>query len=151
MIPQPTSTRIFLACGVTDMRKGFDDLAVLVQQVLQEKPHSGALFAYRGRRGDLIELLWFDSPLKGLLGDLIDVWHFSLDAGAIKPERAFYAGVTAKFGCEADDLLMVGDTWRNDIVGAVDAGSRAKWLNRDPRPTASCLSSLVSRKRPLAK
>jgi len=33
MITQPTSTRIFLACGVTDMRKGFDGLAVLVQQV----------------------------------------------------------------------------------------------------------------------
>jgi transposase len=49
MIPQPTSTRIFLACGVTDMRKGFDGLAVLVQQVLREKPHSGALFAFRGK------------------------------------------------------------------------------------------------------
>ena len=49
MIPQPTSTRIFLACGVTDMRKGFDGLAVLVQQVRREKPHSGALFAFRGK------------------------------------------------------------------------------------------------------
>jgi hypothetical protein len=36
LIPQPTSARIILACGVTDMRKGFDGLAVLVQQVLQE-------------------------------------------------------------------------------------------------------------------
>ncbi|MGI4948080.1 MAG: IS66 family insertion sequence element accessory protein TnpB, partial [Janthinobacterium lividum] len=35
---------MFLACGVTDMRKGFDGLAVLVQQVLSENPHSGALF-----------------------------------------------------------------------------------------------------------
>jgi len=60
MIPQPTSTRIFLDCGVTDMRKGFDGLAVLVQQVLREKPHSGALFAFRGKHGDLIKLLWFD-------------------------------------------------------------------------------------------
>jgi transposase len=60
MIPQPTSTRIFLACGVTDMRKGFDGLAVLVQRVLREKPYSGALFAFRGKRGDLIKLLWFD-------------------------------------------------------------------------------------------
>ena len=60
MIPQPTTTQIFPACGVIDMRKRFDGLAVLVQQVLQEKPHSGALFAFRGKRGDLINLLWFD-------------------------------------------------------------------------------------------
>jgi HAD superfamily hydrolase (TIGR01549 family) len=75
----------------------------------------------------------YAAPLKALLGDLIDVWHFSFYAGAIKPERAFYAGLSAKLGCEADELLMVGDTWRDDIVGAVDAGSRAKWLDRDGR------------------
>lgn len=75
----------------------------------------------------------YAAPLKALLGDLIDVWQLSFDAGAIKPERAFYAGLTAKLGCEPDELLMVGDTWRDDIVGAVDAGSRARWLDRDGR------------------
>ncbi len=34
-VPVPLPTRVFLACGVTDMRKGFDGLAVLVQQVRQ--------------------------------------------------------------------------------------------------------------------
>lgn len=48
-VPVPLPTRVFLACGVTDMRKGFDGLAVLVQQVLAQNPHSGALFAFRGR------------------------------------------------------------------------------------------------------
>lgn len=75
----------------------------------------------------------YADPLKALLGDSVDVWHFSFDAGAIKPERAFYAGLTAKLGCQAGELLMVGDTWRDDIVGAVDAGSRAQWLDRDGR------------------
>jgi transposase len=42
------------------MRKGFDGLAVLVQQVLEQSPHSGALFAFRGKRGDLVKLLWYD-------------------------------------------------------------------------------------------
>lgn len=60
MIPLPTTTRIFLACGATDMRKGFDGLAVMVQQVLEQSPHSGALFAFRGKRGDLVKLLWYD-------------------------------------------------------------------------------------------
>lgn len=60
MIPLPPSTRIFLACGGTDMRKGFDGLAVMVQQMLEQSPHSGALFAFRGKRGDLVKLLWYD-------------------------------------------------------------------------------------------
>lgn len=60
MIPLPPSTRVYLACGATDMRKGLDGLAVLAQQVLAENPHSGALFAFRGKRGDLIKLLWYD-------------------------------------------------------------------------------------------
>jgi transposase len=58
--PVPLSTRVFLACGVTDMRKGFDGLAVLVQQVLAQTPHSSALFAFRGKRGHLVKPLWFD-------------------------------------------------------------------------------------------
>lgn len=51
MIPLPASTRVYLACGATDMRKGFDGLAVLVQQVLEKSPHSGALFAVARRSG----------------------------------------------------------------------------------------------------
>ncbi len=75
----------------------------------------------------------YAAPLKALLGDLVDVWHFSFDTGVVKPDRAFYAGLTAKLGCEANELLMVGDTWRDDIVGAVEAGSRARWVDREGR------------------
>jgi HAD superfamily hydrolase (TIGR01549 family) len=75
----------------------------------------------------------YAAPLKALLGDLVDIWHFSFDAGAIKPDRAFYAGLTTRLGCEASELLMVGDTWRDDIVGAVEAGSRARWVDREGR------------------
>ena len=49
-----TPTRVWLACGATDMRKGFDGLAVLVQQVLREDPHSGAVFAFCGKRGQFV-------------------------------------------------------------------------------------------------
>jgi HAD superfamily hydrolase (TIGR01493 family) len=75
----------------------------------------------------------YAAPLKALLGDLVDVWHFSFDEGVIKPDGAFYAGLTARLGCEASELLMVGDTWRDDIVGAVEAGSRARWVDREGR------------------
>lgn len=45
---------------VTDMRKGVEDLAALVQTTLAENPFSGHLFVFRGRRGDLVKLVWFD-------------------------------------------------------------------------------------------
>ena len=51
MIGLPGNVRVYLACGVTDMRKGFDGLAARVQTTLQLDPHGGALFVFRGRRG----------------------------------------------------------------------------------------------------
>ena len=51
------TTKVWLACGITDMRKGIDGLAVLVQQALEQSSHSGALFAFRGKRGHLVKLL----------------------------------------------------------------------------------------------
>jgi transposase len=55
----PAGMRIYIACGVTDMRRGFDSLAAQVQAVLNLDPFGGALFLFRGRRGDLIKgLVW---------------------------------------------------------------------------------------------
>ena len=76
MIPLPPSTRVYLACGATDMRKGLDGLAVLAQQVLAENPHSGALFAFRGKRGDLIKLLWYDGQGLCLFSKRMDTGRF---------------------------------------------------------------------------
>lgn len=70
------STKIWLACGATDMRKGFDGLAVLVQQVLAQSPHSGALFAFRGKRGDLVKLLWYDGQGLCLFSKRMDRGRF---------------------------------------------------------------------------
>ena len=60
MIPIPTGTRVWLATGHTDMRKGFDGLALLIQETFKRDPHSGHLFVFRGRRGDLIKVIWHD-------------------------------------------------------------------------------------------
>jgi transposase len=53
-------TRIWIAAGVTDMRRGFQGLSAQVQTVLQEQPFSGHVFVFRGRRGDTIKILWAD-------------------------------------------------------------------------------------------
>ena len=60
MIAPPPGVQVWLACGQTDMRKGFDGLSALVQQQLGKDPFSGQLFVFRGRRGDLLKILSWD-------------------------------------------------------------------------------------------
>ena len=60
MIPVPTGTRVWLATGYTDMRRGFPSLALQVQEVLHKDPLSGHLFVFRGRRSDLVKVIWHD-------------------------------------------------------------------------------------------
>lgn len=45
---------------VTDMRKGIEGLAALAQDQLRQKPAGGVVFAFRGRRGDRLKLLYWD-------------------------------------------------------------------------------------------
>jgi transposase len=59
MIALQSDVRVYLACGYTDMRKGMQGLAMLVQRVLAD-PFNGALHAFRGRRGNLLKLVWHD-------------------------------------------------------------------------------------------
>ena len=60
MIGPGTGVRVYLACGVTDMRKGIEGLAALAQDHLRQKPTGGAVFAFRGRQGDRLKLLYWD-------------------------------------------------------------------------------------------
>ncbi|WP_421950145.1 IS66 family insertion sequence element accessory protein TnpB [Pelagibacterium sp.] len=60
MIPVPSGTRVWLAAGHTDMRKGFNSLALVVQEVLKRDPHGGHLFVFRGRKGNLVRIIWHD-------------------------------------------------------------------------------------------
>jgi transposase len=60
MITLPSHTQIWIAAGVTDLRRGFDGLSALIQTKLEKSPLSGQVFIFRGRRGDLVKLIWFD-------------------------------------------------------------------------------------------
>jgi transposase len=82
MIGLPSATRVWLAAGVTDMRKGFDGLALPVQERLQRDPHGGHLFVFRGRRGSLIKVLWHDG--QGMCRFVTHLW----DRGASAEVRA---------------------------------------------------------------
>jgi transposase len=76
MIGTAPGVRVYLACGNTDMRKGMAGLAMQVQQVLLHDPFDGAVFAFRGRRGDLIKLLWHDGIGLCLLSKRLERGHF---------------------------------------------------------------------------
>ena len=92
MIGPGSNARVYLACGAVDMRKGIDGLAALAQASLRQNPASGAVFAFRGRRGDRLELLFWDGQgfclfLQGSGARSLSLafgggWRCAIDGGA---------------------------------------------------------------------
>jgi transposase len=106
MIGLPSGTRVWLAAGVTDMRKGMDGLAALVQTTLAENPFSGHIFVFRGRRGDLVKLLWFD-------GDGICLYAKRLERGRFVWPQATSGSVALSAAQLA--MLLEGIDWRRPV------------------------------------
>lgn len=101
MISAPIGVRVYLACGTTDMRKGMDGLAMVVQRVLAADPFGGAVYAFRGRRGCLLKLLWHDGIGLCLLTKRLERGHFvwpMTSTGAVSLTPAQLA--TLLEGCE---------------------------------------------------
>ena len=103
MIGLPSGTRVWLAAGVTDMRKGMDGLAALVQSALKENPFCGHIFAFRGRRGDLVKLLWFD-------GDGLCLFAKRLERGRFVWPQADSGSVA--LSAAQLSMLLEGIDWR---------------------------------------
>lgn len=93
MIPVPAQTKVWLAAGVTDMRKGFNGLSALAEKVLAEDPFSGHLFVFRGRRGDLLKIVWWDGQGACLFSKRLEktgsYGHHLLTAKSLSPRRSF--------------------------------------------------------------
>ena len=86
MMGLPAGTRVWLAAGVTDMRRGFDGLAALVHDKLQADPFSGHVFVFRGRRGDRLKVLWWSGDGMCLFAKRLEAGHFvwpSAESGAV--------------------------------------------------------------------
>lgn len=103
MITPPNGTRIWIAAGVTDMRKGFDGLAAIVQTTLSENPFSGQLFVFRGWRGDRVKILWWD-------GDGLCLYAKRLERGRFIWPRA-ESGSVALTHAQLS-MLLEGIDWR---------------------------------------
>jgi transposase len=115
MIPVPSGARVWLAAGHTDMRKGFDGLALLVQETLRRDPHDGHLFVFRGRRGGLIKVLWHDGQGMCLFAKRLErgrfIWPSPADGVVtITPAQLGYL-------LEGIDWRMPQHTWRPQAAG----------------------------------
>ena len=78
-----------LAGGATDMRKGMNGLALQVQEVLKRDPHAGDLYIFRGRRGNLLKILWHDGLGMSLYAKRLErgrfIWPSPADASSPGP------------------------------------------------------------------
>ena len=106
MIAFPSSVRVWLAVGHTDMRRGMDSLALQVQQALGRDPHAGDLYVFRGKRGHLIKILWHDGIGMSLYAKRLErgrfIWPSPADgAVAITPGQLAY--------------MLEGIDWRNPV------------------------------------
>src|SRR5262245_48740671 len=60
VIPVQLGVRVWIATGHTDMRRGMNSLALLVQEAFRRDPHGGDLYVFRGKSGKLIKIVWHD-------------------------------------------------------------------------------------------
>ena len=106
LIGFPTGVRVWLAAGITDMRRGFDGLASLIQGTMLEDPFSGHLFVFRGRKGDRIKVLWWS-------GDGMCLFTKRLESGRfVWPEAS--SGVVHLTQAQLS-MLLEGIDWRRPI------------------------------------
>jgi transposase len=115
MIPPPSGSRVWLAAGVTDMRKGFDGLAALVQEKLRQDPFCGHIFVFRGRRGGLIKVLWWDGQGLCLYAKRLEKGRFVWPS----PADGVVSLSPAQLGMllEGIDWRMPIRTWRPEAAG----------------------------------
>jgi transposase len=117
MMALPTGTNIWIAAGVTDLRRGFTGLSAVAQTVLEQDPYSGHVFVFRGRRGDLIKLLWWDGDGLCLFAKRLERGRFiwpQVEQGAVSLSRAQLS------------MLLEGIDWRRPIRTNSPLGSRIR-------------------------
>ena len=102
----PSSCKIFVAAAPCDMRRSFDRLAAMVQEVRHESPLSGHLFVFRERRNDRLETLY------GERGGFA-IWYRRLEKGTFRlPEKG-----EACFEMEPAELALILEGI--DLAGAM--------------------------------
>jgi transposase len=115
MIPVPSGVRVWLAAGHTDMRRGMNSLALQVQQALGRDPFAGDLYVFRGRRGDLVKIVWHDGVGMSLYMKRLErgrfIWPSPTD-GCVA-----VSGAQLAYMLDGIDWRNPQRTWRPEIAG----------------------------------
>jgi transposase len=106
MLNVATGTRIFVAVGATDMRKGFDGLSGIIIGVLRQDPLSGHLFLFANRRRDKLKILYWD-------GDGLAIWYRRLEQGTFQMPRVAEDQTTAEIRSDELTMLVRGIDYSN--------------------------------------
>jgi transposase len=115
MIALPAGTRVWIATGHTDMRKGFAGLALRVQAALSRAPLCGHLFVFRGKRGDLIKVLWHDGQGLCLFAKRLEKGKFLWPSSA--GEAVTITSAQLGYLLEGIDWRMPRHTWQPQAAG----------------------------------
>src|SRR6202035_2175834 len=114
MIGLAAGTQIWIVAGVTDMRRGFVGLAGMVQTALEQDPFGGQVFVFRGRRGDLIKLLWWDGDGLCLFAKRLERGRFiwpKAESGSVSLTRAQLSMLL-----EGIDWRQPARTWKPEMA-----------------------------------
>ena len=115
MIAIPSNVRVGLAAGHTDRRRGMNGLALQVQEGLRRDPHVGDLFVFRGKRGDLVKIIWHDGLGLSLYAKRLDrgrfVWPVTT-SGSVALSAA-----QLSYMLEGIDWRNPQHTWRPQAAG----------------------------------
>lgn len=96
MLSLPPSVRVFLCLVPTDMRRSFDGLGRLAEEIVGQDPLSGHLFVFRNRPGDRIKVLHWDRSGYA-------IWYKRLEAGSFQ----FPASDGTRLEVTSADLAMI--------------------------------------------
>jgi transposase len=106
MIGLPAGTHVWLAAGLTDMRRGFDGMGALVQGALALDPFSGHVFVFRYRRDDIVKLLWWDGQGMCLFAKRLEQGRFVWPQAAVGAVSLTPAQLS---------MLLEGIDWRMPV------------------------------------
>ena len=105
MMILPAGVKVHLALGYTDMRKGMDGLATLVQEALKKDPFSGHLFAFRGKKASILKILFWD-------GNGLCLFTKRIDRGGFVWPQICEPGGSITLTSAQVAMLIEGIDWR---------------------------------------
>ncbi|MBM3565340.1 MAG: IS66 family insertion sequence element accessory protein TnpB [Alphaproteobacteria bacterium] len=117
MMLVPAGVKVHLALGYTDLRKGLDGLAVLVERALEKDPFSGHMFVFRGKRADLIKILFWDGSGLCLFTKRLEDGRFTWPVTSEQETAVTLTAAQLSMLLEGFDWRRPERVWRPAVAG----------------------------------